>query len=214
MFGTGPAPFVAAAPFAFGSSQFGPVATDSDDVFIGTVGVGAYFAPRFRGDITLDFRGKQGVDASSTYAYTSTTAPGNTVNGVVRETLRVRGVVSMVNGYFDILPRGAFSPYVGAGVGFVYYDLGRTQFNQETTAARCVPDLQQRHQVHRLGPGRRAHGRRLFSLDHRWALDVGYRAQYLGETSVEMTPSGEPSKATIGDHWEHQVRVGMRWNIW
>src|SRR4026209_1266611 len=118
LFGTGVAPFSAPPGFAFGQApQFGALNTETHDLFIGTIGFGAYFAPRFRGDITLDFRGKQGFDANSTYSYTSTT-PGPTVGGIVRETFRTTATVAMVNGYFDILPRGAFSPYVGAGIGF------------------------------------------------------------------------------------------------
>ena len=123
---------------SFGSSQFGALTTETHDVFIGTIGIGAYFTPRFRGDITLDFRGKQGFDANTTYTYMRQ-RPGTTVNGVLRETFRMRGTVTMVNGYFDILPRGAFSPYVGAGIGFVYYDVDRTQFTQETAVRRWAP---------------------------------------------------------------------------
>ena len=52
------------------------------------------------------------------------------------------------------------------------------------------------------------------SFDHRWAIDIGYRAQYLDEVSVDLTPSGQLSKATMGDHWEHQARIGLRANIW
>ena len=60
-----------------------------------------------------------------------------------------------------------------------------------------------------------------FAFDQRWVLDVGYRAQYLGgDTSATVTivnvPGATPqfSKTTMGDHWEHQVRVGVRFNIW
>ena len=61
-----------------------------------------------------------------------------------------------------------------------------------------------------------------FSFDHRWALDVGYRALYLeGTSSTITTPSfvsvlnpTQRSVATLGDTWEHQVRVGVRFNIW
>ena len=54
------------------------------------------------------------------------------------------------------------------------------------------------------------------AVDQRWVLDVGYRAQYLDEASVELDlpPNGRTSKATIGAQWEHQVRVGVRFNIW
>jgi opacity protein-like surface antigen len=53
-----------------------------------------------------------------------------------------------------------------------------------------------------------------FSFDHRWALDVGYRALFLDGGSVDLTPSGQLSQGTIDHQWEHQVRVGVRINIW
>jgi opacity protein-like surface antigen len=215
--------FTATPPFRFGSSQFAPVTTEAHDVFIGTFGVGAYFMPRFRGDLTIDFRGRQGFDANTTYSYTSSggTFAGQTINGVLQETLRVRGVVTMANGYFDILPRGAFSPYIGAGIGFVYYDAERTQYMQETqvtgTSAtglgqQLIATTQGKQTSWGLAAALMAGV--TVSFDHAWAIDIGYRAQYLDEVSVELTPTGQLSKATMGDHWEHQARIGLRLNIW
>lgn len=222
-FGTGPAPFTAAAPFASGSAPFGALTTSTDDVFIGTIGVGAYFLPRFRGDLTLDFRGTQGFDASTTYAYPSAapSVPGAIINGTLRETFKVRGAVAMANGYFDILPRGAFSPYIGAGIGFVYNDIERTHYNRELeVTAAGVPTATAPRQFNAkstensVGLAAALMAGVSFAFDHRWAIDVGYRAQYLDEVTVKLTPSGELSTATFGDHWEHQVRVGLRWNLW
>ena len=53
-----------------------------------------------------------------------------------------------------------------------------------------------------------------FSLNHQWAIDVNYRALYLEGASVTTTLNPEPSTARIGDVWEHQVRVGLRLNLW
>jgi len=183
-------------------------------VFFGGVGAGVYFTPRFRGDITIDFRGKQNFEANRTYTYTSVT--GQAVNGTWRESLKVRGTVTMANAYFDILPRGRFTPYVGAGIGFVYNDVERTHFNQEIipatgqvftyNAAAKDPDW---------GLAAALMAGVSFAFDHRWALDIGYRAQYLTETQgTDLMPSGELSKATMSDHWDHQVRAGLRINIW
>ena len=36
-----------------------------------------------------------------------------------------------MNGYVDILPRGMFTPYVGAGIGFVYNQVSRSYLNNE-----------------------------------------------------------------------------------
>ena len=134
----------------------------------------------------------------------------------------MRGVVTMANGYFDILPRGAFSPYVGAGVGFVYYDADRTQYMQETqvTGPPGTTGLGQQLVVNTNGKqtswglAAALMAGVTISFDHRWAIDIGYRAQYLDEVSVDLTPSGQLSKATMGDHWEHQARIGLRANIW
>ena len=182
--------------------------TETHDLFIGTIGFGAYFAPRFRGDITLDFRGKQGFDANATYSYTATPGGvpnGNTINGVVRETFRTTATVAMVNGYFDILPRGAFSPYVGAGIGFAYYDIDRGRYNRETeVTALGVPtgNSQTSNATSKdttWGLAAALMAGVSFSFDHRWAIDVGYRAQYLDEASLSMNTSGGLSKATFGD---------------
>ena len=54
-----------------------------------------------------------------------------------------------------------------------------------------------------------------FSLNHQWAIDVNYRALYMEGASVTTTlTSAEVSKVTIGDVWDHQVRVGLRLNLW
>ena len=62
-----------------------------------------------------------------------------------------------------------------------------------------------------------------FAIDHRWALDIGYRALYMDGASTSdhgelhgangSTPDPD-STATLDGAWEHQVRVGLRLNIW
>ena len=137
-----------------------------------------------------------------------------------RETFRTTATVAMVNGYFDPLPRGAFTPYVGAGIGFIYYDIDRGRYNKETeVTALGVPtgNTQAFNATNKdttWGLAAALMAGVSFSFDHRWALDVGYRAQYLDEASISMNTSGGLSKATFGDHWEHQGRIGIRWNIW
>ena len=44
----------------------------------------------------------------------------------VAELLKLSSAVGLVNGYFDMLPRGMFTPYVGAGIGFVYNQVSRS----------------------------------------------------------------------------------------
>jgi opacity protein-like surface antigen len=220
LFGDAAAPPFAAVGGAFGyghSPEFGALGISSGDVLMGTIGFGAYLTPRFRGDITLDFRGKPGYEATRTYTYTS--GAGDTVNGTVKDTFKVRGTVAMINGYLDILPRGRFTPYIGAGIGFVYNDIDRTHYNQEVVVAglnvNAAPvTYNAAGKNNDVGLAAALMAGVTFAFDHRWALDVNYRAQYLDIGSVDLTPSGQLSKATFEELWEHQVRVGVRVNIW
>ena len=94
-------------------------------VFLGTVGYGAYFTPRFRGDLTIDFRSSLDLKSESTYSYLSS-AGGTSVNGLVTDKVSINNAVALANLYWDLLPRGFFTPYIGAGLGLVYYDATRT----------------------------------------------------------------------------------------
>ena len=106
-------------------------ASGTDDVFFGGFGAGAYLTPRFRADVTFDFRGQQDVDATATYVDGADT-------GTVRETVKLRGTVGLINGYWDLWQRGHFTPYVGAGIGFVYNDIQRDNLTTESPSGTTV----------------------------------------------------------------------------
>jgi opacity protein-like surface antigen len=177
-----------------------------DGALVGTIGAGAYLTPRFRGDLTLDFLAEQTVGATATY-----TDPGP-VNGLVSDNLKVSRVVGLVNAYWDLLPRGAITPYIGAGIGLVYNDIDRTHVTTDDTPATLKTGSSKGTNV---GLAAALMAGTSFSFNHEWAIDVSYRALYLEGGSVTTTlSSAEVSKVTIGDVWEHQVRVGLRFNIW
>lgn len=69
-------------------------------------GLGYRFGEKFRTDIVLDYHFDAGVS--------STTAAGNTAS------TEVDGVSVMLNGYWDVAKVDAFTPYVGAGVGYAH----------------------------------------------------------------------------------------------
>ena len=217
----GPDPFSAAAPFAFGGPEFDSNSFSSDGVFIGTVGFGAYFTRHLRGDLTLDFRGKQNLDHNSTYTYVSDSS-GFDVDGTVRDRFQMRSVVGLANLYLDLLPRGTFTPYVGAGIGFVYHDVTRDYSSFEEEQSGLPPPLlsqtvtaSSKEKGVALAAALMAGAS--FSVSHAWMLDVNYRALYLGGVDVStplVTSLGTNTRAQLGDTWEHQVRIGLRFNIW
>src|SRR5581483_419478 len=59
-----------------------------------------------------------------------------------------------------------------------------------------------------------------FAVSPRWAIDVGYRALYTDGIDVTITTPSfvtattQTSIMAIGAGWEHEVRVGVRFNIW
>jgi opacity protein-like surface antigen len=183
-----------------------PSAVSAEGVLGGTIGFGAYLSPHLRGDLTLDFRADQDVDATATY-----TDPGP-VAGVVTERLKVSRVIGLVNAYWDLMPRGRFTPYVGAGVGLVYNDIERTHITTED----AVQTRSGSGNKTNVGLAAALMAGASFSWDPTWAIDVNYRALYLegGSVAATLTGPAEPSTATLGEVWEHQIRVGLRFNIW
>jgi opacity protein-like surface antigen len=182
-------------------------AVSVDDVFGGTIGTGAYFTPHIRGDLTLDFRAHQNVDASATYV--------DGANGVVADTLKINRVVGLANVYWDLLQRGSFTPYIGAGIGFTYNDVERNHLTTEDSGGGPVAVKFGSSKDKNVGLAAALMAGVSFAFNHKCAIDVSYRALFLDGGSVTTTLStGETSKATFGDLWEHQVRVGLRFNIW
>jgi opacity protein-like surface antigen len=179
---------------------------NSDDVFFGGIGGGAYLSNRFRADFTLDFLGEQDVDRVSSYVDGADT-------GTVRDRLRLRGTVGLANIYWDLLPRGHFTPYVGAGIGFVYNDISRTYSATETPSGTVVTGSS--HDTSFGLAGALMAGVSI-STDHRYAWDFSYRALYVDGGSIATTLSGTggSSSVDIGGHWDHQLRVGLRVNLW
>jgi opacity protein-like surface antigen len=178
----------------------------------GTLGFGAYLTRHLRGDLTVDFRAGQDVDARATYS-----DPGPTA-GVVTDTLKVDRVVGLVNAYWDLLPRGRFTPYVGAGIGIVYNDIERTHLTTEDTGGGPVAVKSGSSNTTGVALAGALMAGASFSVDPSWVIDISYRALYLdgGTTTATLTGTDPTSTSTakLGDVWEQQVRVGLRFNIW
>ena len=180
----------------------------------GTLGFGAYMTRHLRGDVTVDFRTGQDIDARATY---TDVGPPVANPGLVTDRMQVNRAIGLVNAYWDLMPRGRFTPYVGAGIGLVYNDIERTHLTTEDDGAGTVTTV-------RTGSGNKTNvglaaalmAGASFSWDPAWAIDISYRALYLDGGSVTATLTGpsEVSTATLDDVWEHQIRVGLRFNIW
>jgi len=123
----------------------------------------------------------------------------------------------LANLYWDLLPRGFFTPYIGAGLGLVYYDATRTynDFAAASNGASQLTTFSSKDTGVSLAAALMAGT--TFAIDQHWLIDVNYRALYLGEVDGVTNVSGlsfPSSRFTIGSTWEQQARIGLRYNIW
>jgi opacity protein-like surface antigen len=110
------------------------------------------------------------------------------------------------------MQRGHFTPYVGAGIGFVYNDLKRSYQASDTGGANVSGSSQDNN----YGLAAALMAGFSISPDHRYAWDFSYRALYVdgGSITTTLTGTGGTSTVDIGGHWDHQLRVGLRVNLW
>jgi opacity protein-like surface antigen len=204
--------FAGEPSYSESGADSGPLSTgrgvDTSDVFHGSIGAGTYWTSRFRTDVTIDFRGTQSVDAVTTYN------DGGTL-GTARDRVELRGTVGMFNAYWDLMPRGSFTPYIGAGVGFVYNQIDRRYTAIEDVS--LAVDQQGSGSSNNVGLAAALMAGVSVSWSQTWVLDIGYRALFMDGGDV-VTPLiggvSTSSRIEIGSQWEHQLRVGLRANLW
>jgi opacity protein-like surface antigen len=166
-------------------------------------GIGRYFSPHVRGDITYDHRFEADVKGSK-FSPAAGDFPGD-------RTFGLKSDVVLFNVYYDFAGRGHFTPYIGVGLGFVRHE----------TTGGSVPDGGAFTNVSIAGESNwNAAGALMagFSvkLHQRFYVDAGYRFLYLGETRTGAftgTVAGNTvtsGSASVEDIHAHEFRVGMR----
>lgn len=206
----GGTPFEAAAPFGMSSSWFNG---DFDTFFTGGVGVGLYLSPKLRADITVDARTKGDFTVNQSGSYPSIN-PAGVVNFTTREQVDVRNTVTLANLYWDLSQRGAgVTPYVGAGVGFVVRSVDRDHLTVEDDGGGPTTWGGQ-GKSHQLAPAAAVMAGLAYSVTPGTVIDVNYRFTWLGSVDASTNINGYQSRLTIGDSFDHQIRAGLRWNVW
>lgn len=209
-------------------------------------GVGYYFGNGFRMDATIESRSKDDVNMHGertwdTYSYyqdcCGNVIYGNDPNGdgivdtrskmAVQDGTTLDGTIWMLNGYYDFAKVRGFTPYVGAGVGFIWNRISRDHTDtlyvcdneasppnncanndwvaQSTTTASTRADT--------VSIAAAAMAGFSYELSDMTAIDIGYRYLYLGGTSTTMNIGGDDSRLKIGDQSVHQFRAGLRFNV-
>lgn len=187
-------------------------------------GIGRYFSPSLRGDVTYDHRFE--AEAHGTNLDSASTLPGVRSFGIESD-------VVLFNMYYDFDRGSRFSPYVGVGLGVTH---NKTTEGTVSAECGCVGTIDSGSETHVAGalmagftaklrggqtmvegsskdaPMMVDNGRSLY-------LDVGYRFLYLGETTtgaVNMVHAGgtEVSEDPAVDSIHaHELRVGLRYDL-
>ncbi|MFM9940642.1 MAG: opacity family porin [Hyphomicrobiaceae bacterium] len=218
----------APAPFGTSSAWF----SDEFDTFAtGGVGIGMYLTPRLRSDVTLDVRTKSNAIGNGNYVYDQQAflpgpAPAPTgvqVRGSYHDKTEVRGTTSLLNLYYDLTDRGGFTPYVGAGVGFVVRSLQRSTSSTEALYDMTNPaapvymttrTATGQGKDHVVAPAASLTAGAAYSLQSGMVLDFNYRYTYLGNVDAPSMIAGTSSTIKIGETHDHALRAGVRVNVW
>lgn len=194
---------------------------DFDTFFVGGVGVGMYLSPRWRGDITVDARTATKGDADGTYRYQLLAAPANFVDGTVHDKIDIRNTVALANLYYDMSQRGSgATPYIGVGVGFAVRSIDRDHSTVELLddPSPNPPGFFQSYsgkgKAHQLAPAAAVTAGLAYSVSPGTVIDVNYRFTWIGSVDASTNINGYQSRLTIGDSFDHQIRAGLRWNVW
>lgn len=149
--------------------------------------------------------------------------PDGQTNFTVNDVTKIGGTVWMLNAYYDLAKWGAFTPYIGGGVGFVWNRLSRTHTDTVTTCANdafpSCPTLSAPDETtvekasDRVTFAAAAMAGISYELTDITTLDLGYRYLWLGGTDISLDINGDHSVLSIGDQHVHEMRAGVRFTF-
>ncbi len=194
--------------------------TDIDNTWTLGGGIGRYFTPTIRGDVTYDHRFE--ADAQGTLR-----GHPDDFNGV--RMFGIESDVVLFNLYYDFNRGGRFNPYVGVGLGVTH-----NTATAGTVSGDCGCDgiIEKGSETHVAGAlmagfttllrggqsvvGGTNDGPMVVDSGRGLHLDVGYRFLYLGDVETGAVIANGDSIAddpTVEKIHGHEFRVGLRYDI-
>ena len=183
-----------------------------DSYFAGG-GVGYQFNSFLRGDVTAEYRGYSNFRFVERFDLPSN---GNGQrNGVDVDSGKLRSIVTMANGYFDLGTWYGFTPFVGGGVGGAFHQVSGFIDQGAAGAAGGFGSARTKNSTTLAWA---AHAGISYDVTPNFKVDVGYRYMNLGNVktgSVECVPPTGCSLAryTVNDVVSHDVRIGLRYML-
>jgi opacity protein-like surface antigen len=181
----------------------GPTAlasTSASGAFAIGGGFGYQFSERFRSDLTVDlglsspFRGSLACDGG-----------GDTCV----HTVDVTTTTALVNAYFDLATMGAFTPYVGAGVGVAMVSTSGSSFNVDDVTTTAYSGATRYNLAWALMGGA------TYEMSPDVLVDLAFRLLSIGNAQTGTIPaaSGGTGVITTGNIIAPEIRLGMRYKI-
>jgi opacity protein-like surface antigen len=185
-------------------------------------GIGYYFNKNVRGDLTYDHRFKSDV---SGYRYDQSqlgggvdceAAPGLQSSCHGTRSFGLKSDVFLANLYYDFDCRCQFTPYVGAGLGFVRHHTSVGKVTDTVNGGGVTGAIDSGSSTHVAAALMAGVS---FQVRPNMNIDAGYRFLYLGETAtgaVRDTLNGNVTIApdpTVEQIHAHEFRVGLRYDF-
>lgn len=186
-------------------------------------GIGYYFNKNIRADLTYEHRFS--TDVSSQNLDATIGGPRN---------FGMKSDLYLANLYYDFDSRGRFTPYFGAGLGWVDHKTSSSSFTDNCgcqgvidsgSSSSVAAALMAGVAINLTGRGEPAGSGTGYGggeVARNLYLDLGYRFLYLGEVSTgavrNVAPNPGPSTIvsadpTASDIHAHEFRVGLRYDF-
>ncbi len=210
-----------------------PTGLDLGNANTFSIGAGYQVNQFFRIDGTLEqfanlgFSDRRVIGCGTWNHDASALTPEIPITGTCNEAqaIAVGATTVMLNGYFDLGNFAGFTPYVGAGAGAAY-----VRWEDYTLVGTCAitnpVDCQNSgvtsmyNSTNASNTGWKAAGSVMagfaYDLTRNLKLDLGYKFTYIGGGSaVDNIPNGAGFSNLNYDSFQiHQVKVGLRYEIW
>lgn len=187
---------------------------------------GRYLSRGLRAELTIDIRGDQKIGKNDTGQVTVVDGAGTHTFDYEREhKTRVGYHTGLVNLIYDFNKFYRVRPFIGVGAGITVYsvdNMGSVQYtcSQSTGLAGCAgaPTLGRTDST---GPevsygfALAFMGGLAFELANDKHLDVGYRGIWTSGsvTAVASDDAGSDSRIKIDERLDHELRIGIRWDL-
>lgn len=219
--------------------------TDFDTFLTLGGGVGYYFGNGWRMDATVEKRSNDDVngfgitDPDGTWEFNGSgdyvlqDSNTNTIADTqtrfrITDSAKLDGTIWLLNLYYDLWSGGSLTPYVGAGVGFSWNQISRTETVQRQTCVNEGPaptgcasgtyttagTTTQSDEGDTVSFAAAAMAGFSYHISDITSVDIGYRYLFIGADSASLSlPGGAVSTLEIGDQHVHQVRAGLRFDV-